>query len=153
MAHKTLEKLAKEQDALFALVEPLTETQLDRQYGDGWTVRDILTHLWNAEEDHCRVIAVIARGDGDKIPAQFDLDHHNDDRLKARGHLTKADLLAGLRAQRERTEGLFDRMTEEQLEMSGRHPALGEMAVGKIFRIIGIHEKMHAQEIAEALKE
>ena len=152
MSHKTLDKLAKEQASLFALVEPLSEEQLDRQHGDGWTVREILTHLWNAEEDHCRVISVIARGDGDKIPTEFNLAHHNDQRLTERGHLSKADLLAGLQAQRVRTEGLFARMTDEQMEISGRHPALGEMSVGNIFRIIGIHEKSHIQEITEALK-
>lgn len=152
MSHKILEKIAKDQSTLFALVEPLSEADLDKQYGDGWTIREILTHLWNAEEDHCRVIATIAKGEHEKLAAPLDLESHNATRLSERGVQTKADLLAGLAAQRARTEGLFNRLTEEQLTWEGRHPALGQMSIEKIFRIIGIHMKMHTQEIGEALK-
>jgi len=152
VTHKILEKLAKEQSALFALVEPLSEAQLDTQYGEGWTIREILTHLWNAEEDHCRVIATIAKGEHARLEASLNLEEHNATRLAERGTLTKADVLAGLATQRARTEGLFNRFSEEQLALEGRHPALGQMSIDKIFRIIGIHEKMHVLEITEALK-
>jgi hypothetical protein len=152
VSHKILEKLAKEQSALYVLVEPLSEAQLDTHYGDGWTIREILTHLWNAEEDHCRVIATIAKGDHARLEGTLDLESHNATRLAERGTLTKADILAGLATQRARTEGLFNRLTEEQLSLEGRHPALGQMTIDKIFRIIGIHMKMHIQEINEALK-
>lgn len=152
MSHKILEKNAKEQSALFALVEPLSEAELDNQYGDGWTIREILTHLWNAEEDHCRVIATIAKGDHAKLEGSLDLENHNATRLAERGNQTKADILAGLAAQRARTEALFNRFSEEQLALEGRHPALGQMTIEKIFRIIGIHMKMHTQEIKEAMQ-
>lgn len=152
MSHKLLEKLAKEQSALFTVVEPLSEAELDIHYGEGWTIREILTHLWNAEEDHCRVIATIAKGEHEKLSGELNLDDHNAARLQERGTMTKADLLAGLAAQRARTEGLFNRLGEEQLALEGRHPALGQITIEKIFRIIGIHMKMHLQEINEALK-
>ena len=60
-------------------------------------------------------------------------------------------ILAAMAAQRERTEALFDKMSDEQLDKPFRHPALGETSVGKVFRIIGIHERMHLQEIEAAL--
>lgn len=149
---KILEKLAKEQSALVTVVESLSEADLDKQYGDGWTIREILTHLWNAEEDHCRVIATIVKGAHERLEGTLDLEAHNAARLQERGSLSKADILAGLATQRGRTEGLFHKMTEDQLALEGRHPALGQMSVEKIFRIIGIHMKMHTQEISEALK-
>ena len=152
VTHKILEKLAREQSALFELVEPLSEAELDVRYGDGWTVREILTHLWNAEEDHCRVIATIVKGDHDRLAGALNLENHNAARLQERGLLSKGEIFAGLAAQRGRTEGLFHKLTEEQLRLEGRHPALGQMTVDKIFRIIGIHMKMHAQEISEALQ-
>lgn len=152
VTHKILEKLAKEQSTLFAVVDPLSEAELDKQYGDGWTIREILTHLWNAEEDHCRVIATIAKGEHERLEGSLDLETHNATRLQERGTLSKADIFAGLAAQRGRTEGLFNKMTEAQLGLEGRHPALGQMTIEKIFRIIGIHMKIHTQEISEALK-
>ncbi len=152
MSHKILDKLAKDLSALNTVVEPLSEADLDKQHGDGWTIREILTHLWNAEEDHCRVIATIAKGEHEKLAGDLNLDEHNSIRLNQRGSLSKADILAGLAAQRARTEGLFNRLSEEDLGLEGRHPALGQITIEKIFRVIGIHMKMHLQEIHEALK-
>lgn len=151
VAHQTLEKIAKERQSLLALVADLSEEALDQKHGDGWTVRETLTHLVNAEEDHCRVIAVVARGESERLPTDFSLDEHNRQRLEERGTLALPALLAALAEQRQKTESLFDRLSAEQLDLPAHHPALGETTIGKIFRIIGIHEKMHAQEISAAL--
>lgn len=151
MGHPTLEKLTRDRERLVALVETLSEEELAKSVDDSWTVRDTLTHLANAEEDHCKVIAVAVRGDPERLPQQLDLNDHNARRLQERGVLGRGELLAAMAAQRERTEALFARVKDEHLELPVRHPALGETTVGKIFRIIGIHEKMHLKEIEEAL--
>ena len=151
MRHRTLEKLAKERDALFARVRGLPDAALDRARGDGWTIRETLTHLLNAEEDHAKIIALAARGDESRLPASIDLDAHNAERIAARGTLALDALLDAMTAQRARTEALFESMSDEQLDKPFRHPALGETTVGKVFRIIGLHERMHLQEIEAAL--
>ena len=151
MLHPTLTKLAKTREKLLAVVSSLSEDTLDRRSAEGWTVRETLTHLLNAEEDHCRVIAVIARGDSDRLPKNFDLDEHNQRRLTERGHLALAELLDALAAQRQRTDALFNRLSDDQLTLTGPHPALGEMALGDIFRVIAIHEQAHTREIQALL--
>lgn len=151
MAHQTLEKLAKDRQSLLTLISDLSDDALDRKHGEGWTIRETLTHLVNAEEDHCQVIAVVVRGESERLPADFSLAEHNRQRLEARGTLSLPDLLAALAEQRQQTEALFARLTAEQLDLPAHHPALGETTIGKIFRIIGIHEKAHAQEITAAL--
>jgi uncharacterized damage-inducible protein DinB len=151
MLHPTLTKLAKTREKLLAVVSSLSEDTLDRQSAEGWTIRETLTHLLNAEEDHCRVIAVIARGDADRLPRNFRLDEHNQRRLAERGRLTLVDLLAALAAQRQRTDALFNRLSDDQLTLTGPHPALGEMALGDIFRVIAIHEQAHTREIQALL--
>ncbi|MCB9128377.1 MAG: DinB family protein [Ardenticatenales bacterium] len=152
MAHKILDKLDQQRRETWAVVESLSEEDLARPVDGNWTVRNVLTHLLNAEEDHCRVIAVAVRGEVDKLAAPFDLDGHNQARLEARGALSHAQLLEGLTAQRERTTKLFAEVGEAQLDHEVPHPALGETTVGKIFRIIGLHEKMHLKEIVDALQ-
>lgn len=152
MPNPVIEKINAEQAKLFALLEPLEESNLDIHYGDGWTIREILTHLINAEEDHCRIAAIIARGQQGRLPTSIDLASHNQERVAARGHMSKVELLAALQAQRVRTEQLMDGMSAEQLEMAGTHPVIGDTTVSKIFRIIGIHSKIHYQEIAEAIQ-
>jgi uncharacterized damage-inducible protein DinB len=145
-----LETLATKRERLRAVVDGLSEADLDRREGDGWSIREILTHLLNAEEDHCRVIAVVAKGQAHHLPADFALDEHNAQRLAERGHLTGPDLLSALAAQRARTEALFHRLRAEQLDWVAPHPALGDKTLGDIFRVIGLHETMHTREI-EAL--
>lgn len=151
MAHQILEKLAKQREQMVALVEGMSDEQMEQPVDGSWRVRDVLAHLLNAEEDHCRVIAVALRGDADQLPRTIDLDGHNAARLQGRGRMTRDELLAAMATQRERTEALFQRVGEAQLDLDVRHPALGETTVGKIFRIIGLHEKMHLREIETAL--
>jgi uncharacterized damage-inducible protein DinB len=153
VAHPILEKLSRERESLLSTIEGLEGDSLDRRVGHGWTVREVLTHLANAEEDHCKVIALTVRGDAARLPAEFSLDHHNAQRLSERGYLSLEQILSALSDQRQRTRELFERLNEEQLEMPVRHPALGETTVSKIFRVIGLHERMHLKEIVRALED
>lgn len=153
MAHKTLEKLARDRAALVERVRDLSDADLDAPHGEGWTIRETLTHLLNAEEDHARIIATVVRGDSDKLPQNLDLDRYNADRIETRGTLPLDALLEGMAAQRARTEALFNRLTPAEMDIAFRHPALGDTTVSKLFRIIGLHEKMHLQDIESALAE
>ncbi|MBA3531251.1 MAG: DinB family protein [Ardenticatenales bacterium] len=153
MVHPIADKLKQEREKLLAVVSELTEEALERRRGDGWSIRELLTHLCNAEEDHCRVISVVARGQSERLPTALNLDEHNERRLAERGHLTREQLLVALAEQRVKTEALLEKLTAEQLELKANHPALGEITLGKIFRIIGLHERMHQQDIAAALKD
>ena len=75
-------------------------------------------------------------------------------RLSQQGQLTLEQLLTKLAAQRQRTVALFERLNDnDQLDIIGRHPILGEMSVGNFFRIIALHEQEHIREIKAALKE
>jgi uncharacterized protein (TIGR03083 family) len=151
MTHPTVAKLAQNRTKLLGVVSTLSEDELDRRLRDGWTIREMLTHLLNAEEDHCRISAVIARGESDRLPKTIDIDTYNAERLAARGRLDRSELLSALAAQRERTLALFNSLSESQLALSGPHPALGEMTVGNIFRVIAVHEQMHTRDIETAL--
>jgi len=153
MSQAALDKLSKSREKLLAAVSDLSEDLLDRRLADGWSIRDTLTHLLNAEEDHCRVAAVIADGEQHRLPAQFDLDQHNAGRLAERGRLSRAELLAALDHQRQRTIALFERLSDEQRALVGRHPALGEIAVGDVFRIIAVHDQLHLRDIQAVLNE
>ena len=152
MTHPILTKLAKSREALLAAIADLPEETLDRHPADGWTIRQVLTHLVNAEEDHCQVIEVIVRGETDRLPAEFSLDEHNERRVAERARWTRSELLDALTAQRRETEALLNRLSADQLALRGRHPVLGEKSVDELFRIIALHERMHAQEIAAFFK-
>ncbi len=151
MTHPTLTRLATSRARLLAAVESLADAAFDQQLTGGWSVRDILTHLLNAEEDHCAVAEAIALGQLDRLPTEFHLDAHNASRLAARGHLSRDALLAALNAQRAHTVALFERLTEDQREAVGPHPVLGEIAAGDIFRVLALHDGLHLRDIQAIL--
>jgi uncharacterized damage-inducible protein DinB len=146
MQHRTLIKLAKSREKLLAAAD-LPDDALDFQPATGWTVRQTLTHLLNSEEDHCRIIVVFARDELHRLPTEFDLNEHNERRVAERGHLTRDELLDALHAQRQRTEDLFNRLDDDQRAKTGPHPALGELSIDAIFRVLAVHEQQHTREI------
>jgi uncharacterized damage-inducible protein DinB len=51
MAHERLQKLTSARAKLLDAVKDLSEEEFDRQHGDGWTIREILTHLLSTEAE------------------------------------------------------------------------------------------------------
>jgi len=152
MTHAILSKLAKNRDSLLAAVADLSEEELDTRSADGWTIRQILTHLVNAEEDHRSVIQAIRRGEAHLVPRQISLDEYNARRLDERGTLARQQLLDALQEQRQETEHLFQELSENQLNLPGTHPVIGDTTVADIFRIIALHDRMHTQDIRALLR-
>lgn len=151
--HPPLDRLNRSRARLLAVVESLTEDDLDRPAAGDWTIRQILSHLVTSEEDHRQVIEVIVRGEEtDRLPREFALDAHNAHRLAELGQLSREALLAALAEQRAQTVALVQRLDEAALAQRGPHPALGEMSVDDIFRIIAVHEQRHLRDIQAALE-
>ncbi len=147
-----LDRLNKSRARLLAVIEPLTESDLDRPAAGDWTIRQIVSHLVASEEDHRRVIELIVQGEAERLPRDFALDAHNARRLAELGRLERDALLAALAEQRAQTVRFLASLDETALERRGPHPALGEMSVGDILRIIALHEGQHLRDIQAALK-
>lgn len=114
-----------------------------------WTVRDILAHLAGAEPGlQATVHRFLA---GQELPEGFSLDYWNRRQVEKRQERSVAELLASLAASREETRRLLDSLSEEQLDVPGRHAAGFETTVEGVFRILAFHERSHGQEIAAAL--
>ncbi len=153
MAHsQILVKLNKSREVLLSVIGDLPDDSLDRQSGEGWSIRQMITHLVNAEEDHRAIIEAVLNEQTYRIPTTFVLDEHNQRRLDEKGRLSRADLLAALADQRRQTETLLSHLNEEQLALTAPHPALGTKTVDEIFRVIALHERIHAQEITAVIK-
>ena len=153
MAHSIHTKLARNRAKLLDVVATLSEAQLDLRGAEGWSIREMLIHILNAEEDNIRVAAAIAGGRADLIPEAFDLDAHNQRRVAERGTLSRADLLAALAVQRTRTEALLARLSADQLARVGWHPLAGEATVSDVLRFIVLHDPLHLRDIKAILDE
>ena len=116
----------------------------------GWTVRDVLTHVTGAEPS---LVALISRAqaDGSFVPRpDFDLDFFNRRQVEKRAGKSPADLSAEVESNRAVTLKVLADLPESALDLPVRHPTYGDMTVEDIFRIIGFHERMHADEIRAA---
>jgi uncharacterized protein (TIGR03083 family) len=116
----------------------------------GWTVRDVLAHVTGAEPS---LVALISRAqaDGSYVPRpDFDLDFFNRRQVEKRAGKSPADLLAEVESNRAATLKVLADLPESALDLPVRHPTYGDMTVEDIFRIIGFHERLHADEIRAA---
>jgi hypothetical protein len=59
------------------------------------------------------------------------------------------DLGAGQRA----TFEFVDELDAEELTITGSHPALGEMNVGQVVRVIGMHDGLHRRDLLQLRQE
>jgi uncharacterized protein (TIGR03083 family) len=116
----------------------------------GWTVRDVLAHVTGAEPGLGAIISR-AQAEGSYIPRpDFDLDFFNRRQVEKRATKSPRDLLAELESNRAATLKLLTDLPESALDLPVRHPTYGDMTVEDIFRIVGFHERLHADEIRTA---
>jgi hypothetical protein len=122
-------------------------SRVARNDSAGWTARDVLAHIAGAEPSMMALITQ-AQAEGHYIPRRdFDLDFWNRRQVEKRAGKSPGDLLAELESSRAATLKLLADLPESTLDLPVRHPAYGDMTVEDVFRIIGFHERLHADEI------
>lgn len=123
-------------------------------YTDGlaWKTHDLLAHFVEVEGSILKIISRIAAGE-EGVPADFDIDRWN-----AR-HTTEmsqqhddAALIEEFAKRRAATVAFVRSLKPEQLELRGRHPALGVTEVKHMLKLMYIHLQGHQRDIKRALK-
>jgi len=146
-------KLAASRSKLLAAVEGLDETGWDWQPGDGhWSVRLILAHVGSAHWSHLEVARSLVAGETVNIPG-FELDEWNEARVAERAGWPVGQVLADLQAAQEETFAFMAELDTAKLEARGAHPALGEVSVGQLLRIIALHDSLHRKDIHQVLRD
>jgi hypothetical protein len=116
----------------------------------GWTTRDVLAHVTGAEPSMMALVTQ-AQTEGRYVPRpDFDLDFWNRRQVEKRAGKSPADLGAEMESNRAATLKLLANLPETALDLPVRHPAYGDMTIEDVFRIIGFHERLHAEEIRAA---
>ncbi len=151
-ADQILPKMQVTRDQLLALVEDLEQDALTwRLSGPGWSIRDNLAHLTDAERAHRRFVEAVLEGRPVRLEG-FDLDRWNEEHVARRAEQSTEDILSDLRAQRQETLALIAIIPTDAWEKRGDHPALGEVNVRQVIKVIGVHERMHLKEIRRLLE-
>jgi uncharacterized damage-inducible protein DinB len=138
---------------LLAVAEGLSDGEWEWQPGDGrWSVRLTLAHVGSAQWNHLEVAGRLAAGEATDIPG-FDLDAWNAGAVVQRADWSVSQVLADLDAAHQETLAFLSELDPEKLSASGSHPALGEVTVGQVLRIIPIHDNMHRRDVLGLLAE
>jgi len=114
--------------------------------GGGWSIRDNLAHLADAERAHRRFVAAVLEGRSTRLEG-FDLDRWNREHVARRAGQSLDQILDALRAERQETLAFIAALPSDAWDRVGDHPALGEVDVRQVIRVIGVHERMHLKEM------
>lgn len=145
-----LEKGRLKTAELFTEISPAQWSQLLYTDPCAWDARALLAHFLSSEVRLLQLAQDVARG-GEGVGASFDLDSFNaEEQLRLEGK-TPAEMLAALDAARKETIAWARTLTEAQLDLAGRHPALGVTSLENILLAIYGHQLMHARDLKARL--
>lgn len=151
-AHRILPRIEATREELLAFVDGLDEAVLAwHPPGGGWSIRENLAHLADAEHGHRRFAQAVLAGQPVRIEG-FDLDRWNEERVARREGQSVGEILDALRAERQETLALVSTIPPGAWEKRGDHPALGELSVQQVIKVIGVHERMHLREMRQLLE-
>ncbi len=124
------------------------DSELDRQPSDGgWTARQVVHHTADSElTSAIRLRRLIAEDNPD-------LGAYDEELFARRLHYDRpiAASLAAIRAARESTAEILDRLSEPDWRRAGRHPEHASYTVEDWLRIYAVHCHEHADQVRRAL--
>lgn len=146
-------RLTQQRDESLALFRSLTPDQWKKVvHGDEgqWDVRTILSHFVSSEASMLKLIENILGG-GTGATEDFDLNRFNSGRAAKMAEISPDDLLAQFEQTRAATTEAVLALTDDQLDMQGRHASQGMQTVEGIVKIMYKHNQLHERDIRRAL--
>ncbi|MGH7560459.1 MAG: DinB family protein [Gemmatimonadales bacterium] len=141
-----LQTLERQLHATTALLEGLTPAQAEHAYAPGkWTVKDVLSHVIDAERIFSYRALRIARGDATPLPG---FDEKTYVPLAGARDRSLVDLLAEFHAVRRATLALFDHLPADAATRRGT-AAGAEVSVRALAWVITGHELHHQRILRE----
>ncbi len=146
-------KLRSEGEKFVHLFNGLVEAQWSQEvYTEGavWTVRSILAHLMTAERAFVKLFDDIRRG-GQGVSEDFEIDRYNARQQEKTKDLACAELLEQYEAVRGEMAAWVSRLSDAELEITGRHPFLGVTSLREMVKMVYIHNQIHYRDIKRVI--
>jgi len=137
-------------DDLLSEIEHLSESDWTKPAPpEGWTVKDVVTHLAASQPTQAVLMRNILEGKGGTRP-DFDLNFFNKRGLEKRQGKTVDELKAELAAGHTDSLKLLDELSDDQLATQGKLPR-GNLTIAEIFQTIAFHDREHTGHIRAAV--
>ena len=149
------EKLKDEGERMASIFTALHADQWQQEiYTEGttWTVRHVLAHLVTSERGLVKLFEQIRRG-GAGSPDDFSIDRYNASMQERTRDLAPQELLEQYKQERAHTVQWVSSLKEEELEMTGRHPFLGQTVLREMIKMLYIHNLTHYRDMKKAIRD
>jgi uncharacterized protein (TIGR03083 family) len=143
--------LVDAQQQLLRLLDQLGPQDWSRTSpNEGWTVRDLLTHLTTSESGFVPTLRRMADGRGG-VPTDFDPNRWNAGQLRRRGEPAPDQLRSELETAHASMLSLLDSLDDAALDQRGNLSTGVDGSTEDNFRLVASHKRAHTQDIAAAL--
>ncbi len=148
------EKLKTEGERMLAFFAELTDAQwVSEVYTEGetWTIRNVLAHYVTSERGLVRLFERI-RTTGEGAADDFSIDRYNASQQEKTKDLAPVELLEQYKQVRAESIKWVSGLKDEELEIKGRHPFLGETVIREMVKMLYLHNQLHYRDVKRALK-
>ncbi len=148
------EKLKSEGEKFVTFFSGLTDEQWTAEVyteGETWTLRNILSHFVTSERGLVKLFERI-RTTGEGATEDFSIDRYNTAQQQKTKDLTPAELLEQYKQVRADSVQWVSGLKDEELEIKGRHPFLGETVIREMIKMLYIHNQTHYRDVKRAMK-
>ncbi|HCK64918.1 MAG TPA: hypothetical protein DHW49_01505 [Anaerolineae bacterium] len=148
------EKLKSEGEKMFAFFSGLAEEQWTSEVyteGETWTLRNVLSHFVTSEKGLVKLFERI-RTTGEGASEDFSIDRYNATQQQKMKDYTPAELLEQYKEVRANSIAWVSGLKEEELDIKGRHPFLGETMIRDMIKMLYIHHMNHYRDVKRAMK-
>jgi hypothetical protein len=139
---------------MFAFFSGLTEEQWTSQVyteGETWTLRNVLAHFVTSERGLVKLFERI-RTTGEGSSEDFSIDRYNAAQQQRTKDLMPAALLEQYKEVRANSVAWVSGLKDEELEIKGRHPFLGETVIREMIKMLYIHNQTHYRDVKRTMK-
>lgn len=148
------EKLKSEGEKFVDIFSGLRDEQWKAEVyteGELWTIRNVLSHFVTSERGLVKLFQSIQQG-GTGAADDFSIDRYNASQQEKTKDLTPPELLEQYKEVRANTVTWVSGLKDEELEIKGRHPFLGETIFREMVKMLYIHNQIHYRDFKKALK-
>lgn len=150
---KIIERLQQEGDKALELFSSFSTKEWNTLvYFDKmeWHVKDLLAHFISAEKSFKLLFNNILESKQGALE-EFSIDEFNNSQVLKMKDIEKEMLIELFRATRSQTINWLKVIPESDLEIIGNHPAMGEVKIIEMVKMIYLHNQMHLRDLRSTL--
>ncbi len=147
------EKLKSEGEKFVNIFSGLTDDQWKTEVyteGEMWTIQNVLSHFGTSERGLVKLFESIRLG-GSGAADDFSIDRYNAAQQQKTKDLNRVELLEQYKEVRAHTVTWVSGLKDEELEIKGRHPFLGETVIREMVKMLYIHNQIHYRDFKKVL--